>query len=345
MTCRCIQNVAWIRFVAPLCFALLAQPLPAEAGIWLTRAQIDQLPTQGPAWDALARRAREPVTSLSLADQDNPDNVTVLAMALYATRTGDEGMKRQVRDFCRRIQGTERRARALAVGRELIAYVLAADIVGLDAEDDLTFRLWLTQIQNREFSGRTLRSTHEDRPNNWGTHAGATRLGIALYLDDQDEVKRSANVFRGWLGEADAWRGFEFGATWWQPAGFRNYGINPAGAVRGGFSIDGVLPDDQRRGGRFRWPPPRENYVYEALQGAVTQALLLEKQGYDVWNWGDQALLRAFRWLHEQADFPAVGDDTWMPHVINRVYATRFPAAPAATPGKGMGYTDWTEGY
>ena len=46
-------------------------------------------------------------------------------------------------------------------------------------------------------------------------------------------------------------------------------------------------------------------YVYEGLQGA---------------------LLRAFRWLHEQADYPAEGDDTWMPHVINRVYRTDFPA-------------------
>lgn len=342
---HCHRTGAWFTCMLALCTVLLVQTVQAETAIWLTRGQILEFPMQGPAWDALVHRAHEPISAISLADQDSPDNVTVLAMALYAVRTGDEEKVQQVRNYCRHIQGTERGARVLAVGRELVAYVLAADLVGLDAEDGLAFRRWLTRIRDREFFSRTLRSTHEDRPNNWGTHAGATRLAIALYLEDTDEIERSAEVFRGWLGEADGWRGFEFGETWWQPRGFRNYGINPAGAMRNGHLIDGVLPDDQRRGGQFRWPPPRENYVYEALQGAVTQALLLEKQGYDVWEWGDKALLRAFRWLNEQADFPAVGDDTWMPHVINRVYGTRFPAPRAAKPGKGMGFTDWTQGH
>ena len=63
-------------------------------------------------------------------------------------------------------------------------------------------------------------------------------------------------------------------------------------ATHRGHSIDGVLPDDQRRGGPFEWPPPRENYVYEALQGATVQAALLSRAGYDAWDWGDQALLR-----------------------------------------------------
>ena len=58
----------------------------------------------------------------------------------------------------------------------------------------------------------------------------------------------------------------------------------------------------------------------------------------------DRALLRAFRWLHDQADYPADGDDTWQPHVINHYYGTDFPAQVPASPGKGVGWTDWTLG-
>jgi hypothetical protein len=165
-----------------------------------------------------------------------------------------------------------------------------------------------------------------------------------VYLGDRTETQRVADVFRGWVGERDAWQGFKFGPLWWQPEGSLRYGINPVGAMRDGHSIDGVLPDDQRRGGPFRWPPPKEPYVYEALQGAVPQALMLERQGYPAWSWGDRALLRAFRWLHDEALFPAVGDDTWIPHVINHAYGTRFPAPIPSRPGKGVGFTDWTLG-
>jgi hypothetical protein len=152
-------------------------------------------------------------------------------------------------------------------------------------------------------------------------------------------------VFKGWLGDPKSYDGFEFRQTWWQADPARPLGINAPGTRKQGHSIDGVLPDDQRRGGPFEWPPPRENYVYEALQGALAQAVLLHRAGYtDVWDWGDRALLRAFRWLHEEADFPAEGDDTWQPHLINFYYGTSFPAPLPTRPGKNVGWTGWTHG-
>jgi hypothetical protein len=103
-----------------------------------------------------------------------------------------------------------------------------------------------------------------------------------------------------------------------------------------------VLPDDQRRAGTFRWPPPKENYVYEGLQGALAEAVILHRAGYDVFNWQDRALLRAFQWLHTQASFPATGDDSWEPYVVNKYYGTSFPAPVPSKPGKNVGWTDWT---
>ena len=331
-----------VRAFPLLCAATLAwAAVAANAAMLYTPEELQGLPAEGAAWEAVVRYARQPIQP-NLSDQDDGSNVSTLALAMYAVRTGDESAAARVREIIRGVQGTEAGARSLAVGRELAAYVISADLVGLDAAEDARFRRWLQGINDRDFQGRTLRSTHEDRPNNWGTHAGASRIAVAAYLEDDEEIALAAHVFRGWLGELDGWRGFRFGETWWQPEGSLSYGINPAGAMIQGRSVDGVLPDDQRRSGHFRWPPPRENYVYEGLQGAITQALLLERQGYDPWEWGDKALLRAFLWLDEQADYPAEGDDTWMPHVINHIYGTELPAPSPSRPGKGMGFTDWT---
>jgi hypothetical protein len=92
------------------------------------------------------------------------------------------------------------------------------------------------------------------------------------------------------------------------------------------------------------WPPPKENYVWEALQGAVVQAQLLSRTaiGYGLaWQWEEQALLRAVRWLHDVCKYPASGDDRWIPWLVNRAYGTSFPAGVGSV-GKNMGFTDWT---
>ncbi len=83
--------------------------------------------------------------------------------------------------------------------------------------------------------------------------------------------------------------------------------------------------------------------VYLLLaQSVYVVRALLHNAGYDVWSWGDRALLRAFAWLHEQAHFPASGEDTWQPHVVNFYYGTHFPAPVPSRPGKNVGWTDWS---
>lgn len=319
------------------------QPVSRTA-VLFSAEEIAGLPTAGAGWEGVLRAAAQPTRHPDLSNQDDPTNVRVLAKALVAARTGDARLRAEVVRALVRVRGSERGANVLAVSRELLSYVLAADLIGLDGADRHAFEAWLRGIRSKRFHGRTLRSTHEDRPNNWGTHAGASRIAVAIYLGDDEEVERAAHVFKGWTGERGGWWGFDFGEATWQSTRFWRYAVNPVGATRDGHSIDGVLPDDQRRGGDFSWPPPKENYVYEALQGAVVQAALLSRRGYDAWDWGDRALLRAFRWLHEEADFPAEGDDTWLPWIVNRVYGADFPAKTPSQPGKGMGFADWLYG-
>jgi hypothetical protein len=114
--------------------------------------------------------------------------------------------------------------------------------------------------------------------------------------------------------------------------------------MKQGHSIDGALPDDMRRGGSFTWPPNHTAYAWEAMQGAIVQAELLYRQGYDTWQWEDQALLRATEFLYSIGWQPT-GDDTWQPYLINARYDTNFPAPASAASGKNMGWTAWTHQY
>lgn len=332
-----------------------AEPL---VGLWRSPDEVRALPAKGAAWQRVEAAAAKAFDAPDLQHGDQESNVLVLARALMHARTGDERCKREVLEACRAVIGSEdgRRGprpeswqdvRALAPARELPAYVIAADLVGLPEDLARDFKAWAKELLGRRLGGHSLRSCHEDRPNNWGTHAGAARIAVAGYVGDGAELARAAAVFKGWLGDRDLYAGFKFRALDWQADPDRPVGVNPRGATREGRSIDGVLPDDQRRaedgGGGFVWPPPKENYVWEALQGAMLQAALLARLGYpDVYTWQDKALLRAVRWLVDVAQYPAEGDDTWQMPLVDGVYGTRFWNGKPTRPGKNVGYTCWT---
>jgi hypothetical protein len=235
--------------------------------------------------------------------------------------------------------------RALALGRELAAYVIAADLISLKTYDpslDTRFRQKLVELRTTPTTDgpKTLVECHERRPNNWGAHCGASRAAIAAYLGNATELARVAQVFKGYIGDRASYAGFKYGELSWQCNSSTPVGLNPRGCTKSGRNVDGVMPDDQRRGGTFRWPPPKENYAYEGLQGLLVQAQILRRAGYDSFQWQDSALWRAFNWLYTQARFPATGDDSWQPHLVNRIYGSTLPSRP----GKNMGWTDWTHG-
>jgi hypothetical protein len=323
---------------------------PVDPGIWIGRAELAALPMSGPAWDNLRATADGSCGLVALADQTQDNNVCVMAKALAYARTGNPIYAVDVvAALTEVVLGAAYDGSALALGRELAAYVIAADLVGLKALDptlDASFRVTLRSLLTTFTSGAasSLVECQERRPNNWGTHCGASRAAIAAYLGDETQLARVAEVFKGWLGDRGSYSGFVYGDLSWQCDPSRPVGINPAGCTRDGQALDGVIADDQRRAGSYAWPPPKENYVWEALQGALAQAVILERAGYPAFEWEDRALLRAAQWLHDQALFPAEGDDTWQPHVLNYYYGTYFPAPSPARAGKNVGWTDWTHG-
>ena len=351
-------------------FALAASIVPATApaaqsaagaawadGVWISRAEVRRLPQRGSAWQALLARANQNMGRADLSDQESEHDTNVLAIALVYARTGQERYRRKAAAGVMGAIGTERGGRTLALGRGLVAYVVAADLIdldGLNPAQGKVFRRWLREVRDErlEPEGRpTLILTHEGEANNWGTHAGASRIGTAIYLRDRADLARAAAVFKGWLGDRDTYHGFTFPKNQsWQEDESEPVGVVAAGAEKKGQPIGGALPDDMRRGCGIRFPPCPTGYPWEAMQGAVVQAELLSRQGYSAWRWQDEGVRRAAAFLvdldrrYPGDDWGAQDDDTWIPWLLNARYGMRLRTQSPARPGKGMGWTDWTHG-
>jgi hypothetical protein len=80
------------------------------------------------------------------------------------------------------------------------------------------------------------------------------------------------------------------------------------------------------------------------LQGSVVAAEILHRAGYDVWQWQDQAILRAAQFLYE-LEWSPNRDDEWTQWVLDSRYDTDFADTEAVNPGKNMGWTSWTHHF
>ena len=141
------------------------------------------------------------------------------------------------------------------------AYVIAADLVSLPTWQPTfntrTFRPWLKKLLTENLDGDTLISTNNLRPENWGTHAGAARVAIDVYLGNKTDLAKAARVFHGLLGDRASYAGFNYGADLsWQCNPSKPVGINPP-CTKSGENIDGALPDEMRRGARSSGRRPR----------------------------------------------------------------------------------------
>jgi hypothetical protein len=336
-------------------------PPPRAEGDYLlmTRAELMALPTSGKAWEALVGFAGGDFGRPDLHDQNARHDVSTLGAALVFARAGDQTYRDRARDGIMAAIGTEREGAdnsILALGRQLGAYVLAADFIGLDGPDDARFRTWLSEIRTKTLGGHgrwtTLVGTHEDSANNWGAFAGASRIAASLYLGDSADVARAAEVLRGFLGDRSAYDGFQpvEGSASWACDPKAYVPINPP-CDRNGIDINGAIVRDIDRGGNLKWPPGRDGVAYtlEALQGLSLQAELISENGYgDAWHWSDDALRRAADLVTRSGES---GGRTWnrsevsyhLPWLLNARYDLGLPTRPAGQ-GRIFGYTDWLYG-
>ena len=329
------------RFYLPV----VNRPVPTPTstppiGIWLSQEEIAALPMSGSAWENVVSTADSLSGQAQLDDNDSKHDVQTLAAALYTARTGEK--RERVVDALRTVPASEI-SRVLELSRGLQSYIIAADLIGYD---DPEFRNFVdTIIRDESIDGNGsdgVLGTAAYSPNNWGGHARATAAAAAVYLGDQALLEDVTRWHMAFLGE-DNGHQMRFKDTNWHADPDNKRGINAKGARIEGKNVDGVLPEELRRGGEFTWPPNETGYVWEGMQGLVVTHIILWRAGQIDLDAEDNAIVRAMDWLYKVVEWPAEGDDTWIPWLINGVFGTDYPTTPAKS-GKGMGFTDWTHG-
>lgn len=321
-------------------------------GIWISEAELLRQPTTGAAWERLLDAANSDLGEADLSDFTSKHDVGTMAVALVAARTNDDRYRTIARDEILSAIGTEAgTTTAVQPCRNVAAYVIAADLIGLQGFDEVAdgaVRAWISELRDVEWPDGTFVEEDDERANNHGRMCGMARVVIAAYLGDQPDLAAAAETFARLLGDTTAGTpGKWVHELSWQADPENPVGINPVGAERDGLLIDGALPEEMRRGGPFAVRPAPTGYPWEALQGIVVEAVVLDRAGYDVFDWSDRAILRSVDFiarldrLYPDDGWWAHSDDTWVPWVINARYGSDYPTEKARI-GKNMGWTDWT---
>jgi hypothetical protein len=347
-------------------------PAPRSDGIWITHATLRHLPTTGPAWERLLADAEADPGSADVADQDSGHDVATLAEALVCARTRRPELCDRARAAVVSAIGTERGARWLAVGRNLTAYVIAADVMGLRADGDPESAGTRVETWIRGFMTERLADNNTGEPapfipfasgSNASAQEGAAYAAIAAYLGDRAALERAWDAFRTYVCDPaapdrehiDLHRGVEAG---WAHDDRHPCAVNPAGATkqvppgRPGAGqvvpVGGAIINDMARGGDLAWPPGTTQYPWVGLEGLVPAAVILQRAGYPAFTVGDRAVLRAVGFLRDLER--STGSGRWFQErrsseivvLVNVAYGARFPVDLPAGAGRTVGYTDWT---
>jgi hypothetical protein len=345
----------------------------------LSTAEIQALPTSGAAWESVHDAAYGSWETPNLQDQTKGHGAEVLAGALVYARTGDASLRAKTRDAIMAAKRTmdepsewdccdssvpERNTRTLGVGRQVYAYVFAADIIDLesyDATSNTEFSNWLRAIRTTPLpqSGRpnnsiyTLTYAHETWVSNWSGWEGASRMAASIYVGDMADLARADSLFHACTDRSyypeDAPGYDRYG--YFQPTGAWNaafscldentwVAINPAGCDP---ILDGAFVEDVSRSG-YSWPPGSIGMMYswEMMQGQFIQAEMLHRQGYDAYNYGDRGLKRAMDFMVRAGYQMAYASQRWVPWLANYRYGTDYQTPLPLGLSYGMSWTDWT---
>lgn len=293
-------------------------------GIWTSPKELASKPMSGPAWEAVKSAADSLSDSPNpdLDNQDDPTNVAVMAAAIVYARTNNEIYRQKVVNALRKVEQFEPKGRSLAWARETGAYAIAADLVGYRTLQFENKMRMMVEGYICSQTGKTMLGMFKVRPNNWGTQAFGSLTAVYRYLKDDARLREVRDYFvAGVKGESTQ---LEYGSLSWQFDEGNPRIINPKGAVKdcgGKVNIDGILPDDMRRGGGCSVDPSYTGYPWEAMQGITMAARILERAGMSIWEEDNNAICRAASALQDARfgdEWKAKGDDEWQLSFLSR---------------------------
>jgi hypothetical protein len=353
-------------------------PNPSVSGIWISKADIMLLPISGTAWTAVLKSAERDPGVANIADQDSNHDIYTLAAAFVCVRIGkycDKARKGVVDAI-----GTEYNqqpsgngpAAWLEVGRNLAAYVIAADLLDLRADGNSQsdgtivenwIRGWPAKLLPNNITGKPHPFTPFESGSNASAQEGFAYLTVAAYLKDKALLDHGWNAFRRFVCDPGATdplnidlnKGVAYG---WAHNDKQPCAVNPLGSLKqvpaglpgAGLkvSIDGVVINDMRRGGEFQHPPLFTQYPWTGLAGLVPAAVVLQKAGYPAMQAADRAVLRTHEYLFKLSK--DTGDVNWfngnrgkeVVQLVNHFYGTSFPVVTPVSAAKCVAFTDWT---
>jgi hypothetical protein len=349
-------------------------PTGAGKGIWISRDKIAQLPTSGAAWQAVLADANRNPGVANLSQMESSHDQYTLAAALACARLGETAICNKAKTGILSAIGTEfNGGRWLEIARNLTAYVIAADIVGLRADgkpnsDGSRIDAWIRKFLTVKLPRNT--GSHEvisvspfASGSNASAQEGAMYAALAAYSGDRVALDHAWDAFRRYACDAMApdreniniSKGIKYG---WAHDIDQPCAVNPAGTTKevpaglpGAGSIrriDGAIINDMRRGGYFQWPPGYTQYPWVGLEGLVPAALILHRAGYPAFEIADRAVLRTLEYLWYLRR--ETGDSRWFDgvradeiiHLVNVIYGKSWPMQAAVGAGRTVGYTDWT---
>jgi hypothetical protein len=318
-------------------------------GLWISPAELKGLPMSGSGWEAMLAIAEDDLGRADVADQDSTHDTNTLACALAAARTGSAELRRKAMDAITSAIGTEENARWLAIGRNLGAYVIAADVLGVRSGPIYD---WLASFLTRTLSDN---NTDEQVPaGNWSSGSNASaQMGfvtaaLCVYSNDSARLANSWDGYRRYCGDRTSPVSEASNSDAWQVTPSDPVGIQDKGATKEGCRLDGAIGNDMSRGGDDVCSPAWTQYPWVGLEGAVPAALVFARAGYPAWEVGGNAIRRAleYLWFLRQTS----GNEDWFDgdrsneciFLVNRAYGTRFPCALPVGGGRTFGYSDWT---
>lgn len=348
--------------------------LQAGGGIWIGPEELATRPTTGAAWEALLADAARNPGPADIADQHSLHDTYTMAAALACVRAGIHCDKAQAQVLA--AIGTEQGADWHSVSRNLGAYVIAADLMGLRPDGKpnsagTRVHAWIASFLTRTDisanAGEPVQGARGIAPFHSGSNSAAqegfAHAAAAAYVGDPVALDRSWDAFRTYSCDPgapdhehiDLARGIEYD---WEHSEVAPCAVNPQGTTkvvpdrrRGAgktYRIDGAIINDMGRGGVYQWEPVWTQYPWTGLQGYVPAALVLFRAGYPAFDVANRAVYRTHEYLRYLEDNTS---DPWFDGVrgaeviqlVNWFYGSDFPMNKAAVgASRTFGYTDWT---
>lgn len=299
-------------------------PPPPPSGSNILGVDLAGLPTSGEAFERVPTLAQKSGT-LDLGDMNGPGNDVLLAKAAMGDIAGVLAMLRAAknRDGAGGLNN-------LGPARNLVAWAIAASLVGAHEEDD-----WFRDARDRPYGNIgpiVYPGGGAAKANNHGSGADQSVAAIDLLIGDRAHLEaKLIPVFRHRLGDpGQKVDGQQVSLNPKDPVV-----VGPVGYKVGGVNADGLLMEEQRRSGGF---PNCGNYNFGASGQFLLTAHLLHVAGYPVLDWGDGAIRRIFAAL-QRIGCDSSGDDRWQGHLVKRLLGVEYLSLGVGD-GKSFGLTD-----